>query len=204
VGSAQDWSWLYQLLPFIEQGNVWSNPSDNVVKQAPIKTYFCPSRRNPVVRPLQDGAVNDYVGNGGTVSNATNGVIIPSGGIQVTVGNIPDGTSNTILISEKHLRRTAYNGGAGNDNQGYWRGADSDTLGLAQNPTGNFWQPMQDDLVDRFTGLGSTFGSAHPGAFFAAFSVGSVRSIRYSVNMAGAFQPACQRDDGRAYSHNDL
>jgi prepilin-type N-terminal cleavage/methylation domain-containing protein len=202
-GNAQDWGWMYQILPFIEQDNVYKLAADNDVKQATIKTFFCPTRRQPVRRALPDGGLNDYVGNGGTVSAANNGtIIVRSGNFVIGVGQLRDGASNTMLVGEKHLRLNAYAGGAGNDNQGYWRGIDSDICGLALTPTGNFWVPMQDDAVDRFTGLGSTFGSAHPSGFQCVLADGSVRMVSYTVNPTTVLQPLCQRDDGVAFSLN--
>ena len=44
----QTMGWAYQILPYIEQGALWMNPDDNVVKAATIPIYFCPSRRAPV------------------------------------------------------------------------------------------------------------------------------------------------------------
>src|SRR5687768_3686026 len=59
-GKNQAWGWGYQILAYIEQGNVWSivtntpsnNHGDDLIKQTPLKLFFCPSRRQPVVRPL--------------------------------------------------------------------------------------------------------------------------------------------------------
>jgi prepilin-type N-terminal cleavage/methylation domain-containing protein len=205
VGNAQQWSWMYQLLPYIEQQTVWSQPLDDTVKQSATKTYFCPSRRRPIVRALPNGALTDYICNGGTVNAATDGAIT---GITVPPihlsKHITDGTSTTMLIGEKHLRRNAYAGGAGNDNQGYWVGLDSDICGLGTTPTGNLWQPLQDDLVDRFSGNGSTFGSAHVSMFNAVFCDGSVRSIRYAVNVPNVLALACRRADGLTYRFDDL
>jgi prepilin-type N-terminal cleavage/methylation domain-containing protein len=212
-GKDQDWGWMYQLLPFIEQDTVWRIPNsagltdgDDRIKQSAIKIYFCPARRSPVIRALVNGALNDYVGNGGTTTNAQTGVIIARSSPNVgqsfvlTIQTIKDGSSNTIMLAEKHLRVNAYAGNAGNDNQGYWRGVDSDICGLALTPTGNFWVPRQDDPVDRFTGFGSTFGSAHPSGFQAAMADGSVRGIRYSVDPVNVLMPAAGRDDGRVFN----
>jgi prepilin-type N-terminal cleavage/methylation domain-containing protein/prepilin-type processing-associated H-X9-DG protein len=203
-GKTQDWCWMYQILPYIEQDALWKQPNDDVVKQTPVKIYFCPSRRNPVIRALPNGALNDYGGNGGINSAASNGAIVVNSAAGIILGAIPDGTSNTVLIGEKHLRINAYNGGAGNDNQGYWRGVDSDVCVLALTPTGNFWQPTQDDLVDRFTGLGSTYGSAHSSGFNVVMCDGSVRMIRYSVTVVPTFQRACQHNDTLVFSLDDL
>jgi prepilin-type N-terminal cleavage/methylation domain-containing protein len=213
-GKNQQWGWMYQILPFIEQDNVMKDPVDNNVKQAIIKLYFCPSRRSPVRRNLPDGALMDYGGNGGTNTAATNGAILAmvfsgsnppkTNSPTITLGQIPDGTSNTLLIAERHLRSTAYGGGAGNDNQGYWRGIDSDICVLAVTPTGVFWRPLQDDNVDRFSGLGSTMGSAHSGGFLASFCDGSARMIQYGVNVPNVLQRAAQRNDGLVLDHSGL
>ncbi|MBN9118225.1 MAG: DUF1559 domain-containing protein [Planctomycetes bacterium] len=217
AGNLQEWGFLYQILPFIEQSNVYSIPNsagmtdgDDKIKQTPIKIYFCPSRRQPVIRGLANGALNDYVANGGTSSSSTqNGAIIcrnpqtaatPS--FTLNLAGIKDGTSNTMMIGEKHLRTTAYAGGAGNDNQGYWRGVDSDVCGLALTPAAPYWTPLADDATDRFTGFGSTFGSAHSSGFQCVLCDGSVRNISYSVNPTAVLQPLCQRDDGVAFSLN--
>jgi prepilin-type N-terminal cleavage/methylation domain-containing protein len=203
AGNMQDWGWMYQILPYIEQGNVYNLALDDEVKLSAIKTYFCPGRRKPVIRGLPNGALNDYVGNGGTASNASNGALIQrSGTFTIDLNGITDGTSNTMLVGEKHLRLNAYGGGAGNDNQGYWRGIDSDICGLALTPTGVFWVPMRDDTVDRFTGLGSTFGSIHSSGFQAVLCDGSVRNISYSINPTAVLMPLCQRNDGLTFTLN--
>src|SRR5262245_31513211 len=45
----QTWGWAYQVLPFIEQDNLWRQPDDAAVKAVPVKLYFCPGRRGPTV-----------------------------------------------------------------------------------------------------------------------------------------------------------
>src|SRR5262249_36617207 len=39
IGPYQQCSWLYQILPFLEQQAVWSSPQ--TAPTVPIKTYFC-------------------------------------------------------------------------------------------------------------------------------------------------------------------
>ncbi len=94
TGVAQPGGWMYQLLPFIEEGHVWSlgkglqgAARGNAIKQAvgvAIPIYFCPSRRNAQLvrwshttnyRNLINAGVgfpdmvgrNDYVSCSGTV-----------------------------------------------------------------------------------------------------------------------------------------
>jgi prepilin-type N-terminal cleavage/methylation domain-containing protein/prepilin-type processing-associated H-X9-DG protein len=74
--SHQDWGWMYQILPYIDQKPLWSLPAsqDAVIAATPIPLYFCPSRRHPQVIHNQsdpeytqfgDRAANDYAGNMG-------------------------------------------------------------------------------------------------------------------------------------------
>lgn len=88
----QDWSFFYQILPNIEQENVWKdalvppNPktfwdaADQRVAQGVISTYFCPSRRiacslavgaapSPVGSPAGNYGACDYAVNSGPMVN---------------------------------------------------------------------------------------------------------------------------------------
>jgi prepilin-type N-terminal cleavage/methylation domain-containing protein len=254
IGRDQNWSWLYNLLPYIEQQNLWATNSgggsggDNVVKQTPIKTYFCPSRRPAVILALPNGAMNDYVGNGGAGINWGNGsagsgnlAFIPKwvpaisgaascGGygaisasprcnsnvVPANFAQFTDGTSQTMLIGEKSLHKARYGGGDGNDNQGYWRGTDSDTLGgvygivsptRGVTPNGLPYRPQQDTAYQgtyNYSGNFSMFGSAHSAGFQAAMCDGSVRLIRYTVDVNNILVPLCVRNDGFVYDNSQL
>jgi prepilin-type N-terminal cleavage/methylation domain-containing protein len=114
------WSWQTQILPFIEQDNVyrqaktwqssaanyysWSNPMA-ATKQ---KIYTCPAdSRGPVAWPgassgLPDQALTGYLGVSGTVSAAAgqgNGILFS--GSKVALVGITDGTSNTVMVGER-------------------------------------------------------------------------------------------------------
>jgi prepilin-type N-terminal cleavage/methylation domain-containing protein/prepilin-type processing-associated H-X9-DG protein len=90
TGAQQSWGWLYQIMQFIEQDNLWAyyepitdpaNPNfygDYFISENIPKIYNCPSRRGrvPDAAPNNDSwngfhpTVNptDYAGNGGTFS----------------------------------------------------------------------------------------------------------------------------------------
>ena len=42
--------WPLATLPFIEQDNLFKNTSDATVAATPVKTYYCPTRRQPTSR----------------------------------------------------------------------------------------------------------------------------------------------------------
>ena len=59
----QQAGFFFQVLPFIEQDNVYKNSSNTVIQATPVKTYFCPARRGPTTRLGAGGqtlALNDY------------------------------------------------------------------------------------------------------------------------------------------------
>jgi prepilin-type N-terminal cleavage/methylation domain-containing protein len=118
---AQYWNWRYQILPYIEQGNVFDQATDSPIRLATLALFNCPSRRPPTVV----GAIvlTDYAGNAGPTWCPANepgtwtGVIVPSEVNQqnvwvpvgsVRIGSIADGTSNTLLLGEKFVTADNY------------------------------------------------------------------------------------------------
>src|SRR5205814_222095 len=51
----QQWSWAYQILPYIEQNDLWKYRDDMFVRQTPVPLYFCPSRRAPMIITSREG-----------------------------------------------------------------------------------------------------------------------------------------------------
>lgn len=240
IGKDQQWGWMYQILPFIEQKNLWENQTDNIVKQTPVKIYFCPSRRpQAIVLALNNGALNDYVGNSGAGINsfktptwspqastfAAQGghgmiaAVLPVTNPQISpirFADVSDGTSNTMLAAEKALSTAFYRGGDGNDNQGWWRGMDSDIVGgiyVPVSPASPLPYKLQQDQkwgapgvsnTYNYSGNFSMFGSAHPGGLNIALADGSVRSVRYTIDINNVLTPLCVRDDGLTFSADGL
>jgi prepilin-type N-terminal cleavage/methylation domain-containing protein len=211
----QKWSWGYQILPFLEQSSLWANPSDEVVASTPVKTYFCPSRRNPMALtggPWQTfsypRAMTDYAGNAGTVQqgnwgfgvfgNGADGVVIQLGsGPFVTYQAITDGASNTLMAGEKHMNASVSSiETQPDDNDGYVGGFQDDVVRWGAFP------PLQDSYQQPYTFTDMQpsiyrFGSSHRAGFQGVFCDGSVHLIEYTINPT-TFHNLCSRNDGNS------
>jgi prepilin-type N-terminal cleavage/methylation domain-containing protein/prepilin-type processing-associated H-X9-DG protein len=133
----------------------------------------------------------------------------------VNMNQIPDGTSNTLLLGERWMRPGQYSGGAWNDDHGIISALDQDQMRIGDqpplpdtnlnprtrapvtegenNPCCDWWRDP--DTRSPSPRLGSRFGGPHPAGLNAVFADGSVRSIRWSVSQT-VFANICRRDDG--------
>ncbi|MCX7664280.1 MAG: DUF1559 domain-containing protein [Gemmataceae bacterium] len=212
-GGTTPWAnngWPIQLLPYIEQDNIFTlyqtNPGAAFNNNIPL--FFCPSRRtNQTPRPYGRGLM-DYAS--ATPADAPNtwdqfwygniwglpttsnyrGIITragtPSAGS--TMASITDGTSNTLLISEKSLNPNNYLSGDWHDDAGWSDGWDPDIIRY----TG--FLPVPDKRY--FSGWeGYRFGSAHANGINALMGDGSVRGIRFSID-AVTFNAIGGKNDG--------
>jgi prepilin-type N-terminal cleavage/methylation domain-containing protein/prepilin-type processing-associated H-X9-DG protein len=208
----QNWSWAYQILPYVEQRDAWKQTSMSAVRATLVPAYFCPTRRKPMQvfdsRYGQSGML-DYAGNGGidpfktdpssgSYGNGRDGVVVrrPDGtrnrSDPVTQFKVTDGLSNTLMVAEKRMDTSKLGTSQADDDQGFVAGWDWDSIRWGQSA------PMRDQpgewTPDRF-------GSSHPGGMNALFADGSVRRIYYTIqsnNSAsnlGVWQRLCKRDD---------
>lgn len=111
------WSWLYQLLPYMEQSNLYETLNDATVRATPVKSYTCPTSRPP--QAYSNVYRSDYVASCGTkLDKNGNGVIIgtrytdPTGVVRyshpiITMASVTDGLSNTLVAGEKWLNPEA-------------------------------------------------------------------------------------------------
>ena len=124
---------------------------------------------------------------------------------EVTVAQITDGTSKTMLIGEKYMNPLQYETGDGcADNNSLFQGNDWDT---------NRWttvyiprrhvfdvrrsevrRPMQD--TPGFENCTERFGSVHTAGFFATYCDGSVQLVAFDIDLL-AYGTIGKRDDGQ-------
>jgi len=116
-------------------------------------------------------------------SNRFNGVTHVRSEVKIT--DIKKGSSNQILLGEKFILRDRYtNSQDPGDNECAYTGMNNDLI------RSTYYQPFQDTMSNVApSGTNSfRFGSAHASGFQVCLGDGSVRMIRYTVNMA-MFQP---------------
>jgi prepilin-type N-terminal cleavage/methylation domain-containing protein len=189
-----------------------------IAVQTQPSVYLCPSRPAPVLSTgdPQPGAIGDYASCHGNISGNTNqtnaqGAIVVAGtwnggqaavlpGAPVTswthqvhLLQITDGTSNTLMIGEKHIRRESRRGKNedrsifdGNLNC-YRRIAGYNGLGpkypIPRPPTGATLHYLSNEDDDSSTS-NSHFGGPHAGSSICLFVFcdGTVRPVRMDVD----------------------
>lgn len=216
VGQAQTLGWAYQILPYLEQRSLWESADENLIKATPIKFYFCPSRRDPVVFDVNGGgtvgrrAQIDYTGNGGTdTANITagqgkDGIVLRNDLPSISLAYVTDGTTNTMMVTERFLCPAWYQGPAGPETDVYRGGYAAGFHPVAIVRGATVAAPVKDRPQ---TGNGTAdiraFGSAHDSSMNAVFADGSVRNIRYAIDFQ-IFIMICRRNDGTVFSLDDL
>jgi prepilin-type N-terminal cleavage/methylation domain-containing protein len=204
-----EWSWPYQILPYIEQDNVYKTTSNTTVIRTPIKIYNCPSRRAAVL--VRNHSTIDYAGCAGT---SNNGMVVQQGTGPITFAAVTDGLSNTIMVGEKRMKKDRY-GLTSDDNESWAEpGWDSEIFRRAvrdpDRPAGDRGPspdilrttipPFTDANID--SGL-AQFGSSHPSGINVVLGDGSVRFIRFNPTPS-AFQRFCVRNDAAVFNPNDM
>jgi prepilin-type N-terminal cleavage/methylation domain-containing protein len=160
-----------------------TNPTIVALRQTQVRILFCPSRRAPTsLSPITTGSTvtglpSDYAAcTGDTSTVPTTGVfkLVNSNHMKATtkITDIGDGTSNTIMIGEKHIQLGNLNDPitdgmilSGSEQQTYHRRG------------GASW-PL---AVSNTSVVSNQFGSWHTGIVQFVFADGSVRGLRTSV-----------------------
>lgn len=236
------WSWSYYILPFLEQSAVYElatdaddqptpdkdkyNTKESVVAGVAIKTYYCPSRRDPKLHSSSYKC--DYAGNAGErgsgglrdkSSSGLRGVVIQTDQDKTRIELIKDGSSNTIMVGEKALNSLSF-GDEGGDNE-RWNNAgwDEDIVrygaGLLSDGTFYGIPPISDNDAPKLIGDTWTtvvdkggrswgqwhpfFGSSHPGGANFCMADGSVQFISQTVDDK-VFRRLSLTNDGESVS----
>jgi len=191
TGPATAWAWCWQILPYIEQANMYNSygtqsatvgAGANWPVAAPIKTYLDPSRgRTPIATGgnSQSGAspLTDYAINGVSFPGAN-----PPSGNTVTMAQITNtnGTSNTFLVGEKSIDPSYYtNTNGANWDEAVFTGGYGGTY-----RTGN--QIIRDQAGNNNNYWGAPYESGCP----FVMCDGSVRFVPYSASTSTDFTNA--------------
>ena len=160
-----------------------TDPRIVAARQAQVPIFFCPTRRGaPTLSPVTTGSTvlgvpSDYaacVGDTGTAPTGGVFQLVNSNhtGAITRITDITDGTSNTLMIGEKHVQVGSLNDPitdglifSGSEQQTYQRRAGA-SYPLALNPT---------------VTPNNQFGSWHTGVCQFVFADGSVHALRNST-----------------------
>jgi prepilin-type N-terminal cleavage/methylation domain-containing protein/prepilin-type processing-associated H-X9-DG protein len=204
-------TWAVFLLPYIEQSALYAqwNLRYPASKQPPsayqqqIKMYLCPARQDPVLSigdfATPGGGLSDYAACFGTdaLFDKSTGAIIPTNGPygtdasgfpvllswhgQLNLLSITDGTSNTLMFGEKHIRPKSLRGK--NEDRSVFGGNNESIRRMAGIGVTGDHRPLRNP-DDQTGNLASTsFGGPHTGVCQFVFCDGSVKAIPLSVSL---------------------
>jgi prepilin-type processing-associated H-X9-DG protein len=170
----QTGSWAFTLLPHLEQENAYRNRAYAAV----VSTYLCPARgrtgaqRVPAADPGPIHPGWSYVGGGVSLWAKTDYVanerIVGRRPLTMTLSQITDGASNTILAGEKSIDPRVYNTGSWGWDEPYFVGGSGGTArgGAVLNADA---PGVHGD---------NNWGSVHAAGVQFLFADGSVRGLR--------------------------
>ncbi len=215
MGEQQGAGWGFQILPYLEADNAWrgggattDNARQRVAVAAVNPLFFCPSRRAPMTVTYADHYISksaadlvthalcDYAGN--NLDDGSGAIQASNFGPPLSLADITDGASMTLLIGEKRLN-LHYLGHIprSDDNEGYSAGNDWDTMRNANDP------PAHDTNAATTENGFAEFGSSHPSGLNVMFADGSVHHIPYAIDPA-VFSRLGSRADGMPVDMSDF
>ena len=200
-------SWAYQILPYIEQDNVYRatqgytvyDTSAAKVHDRTLTTYLCPTRGRRGFKTDNStgfaGSMTDY-----TINPRINFPNLPpyvnmnendQPDANRTIQGISDGSSNTMLVGEKALQTGQYQDNLVNNfDESIFRGGRGGTARGRNTTTYNTGQPSPAIVQDSPTVThGNRWGGPHPGGALFVLGDGSVRAIRYGIDPLPAMWP---------------
>lgn len=174
--------------------------------QQQIKTYWCPSRLKQVLSvndfATPGGAIGDYNPCQGTIPGVNNAnadgafiqavpefaqaggfAVINSWKPRLRLANITDGTSNTLMFGEKHIRPMSMRGK--NEDRSLFGGQNNSNrrvAGIQQNNMANV-RPLRPWNDENGQFANQSFGGPHPGVCVFVMCDGSVRKLALNINI---------------------
>lgn len=174
--------------------------------QQQVPVYYCPSRLKRVLS-LNDfkspgGGLGDYSPCQGTIPGVNNanadGMFIPAqttfanqNGMVIVekfvprlrMANVTDGTSNTLMFGEKHIRPTSLRG-KGEDRSifGGVNNVNRRVAGIQQNNVANI-RPLRPPNDQDGAFANQSFGGPHPGVCVFVMGDGSIRKLNLNINI---------------------
>ncbi|MCI0684338.1 MAG: DUF1559 domain-containing protein [Gemmataceae bacterium] len=202
VNDRRQFGWSFQILPFLQQRDIYENPRSNAIAAAVAPVYYCPSRRQPGL--YRGHNVIDYAGCAGSTRDGRDGVVTRGYVPSLSMSEIGDGVSNTLMVAEKQCNVARF-GASADDNQspflsgwnGHW-----DHYRRVWKLKG-VWQTPRPDYGSPSLMASQRFGSSHSAGINALFVDGCVRTIGYDIDPI-PFMRACVRDDGLPFNAHDL
>ncbi len=198
----QTGSWAFSLLPYVEQGPMFSHR----MWTSGVSVYICPARRLAQPEPVVSDAYGQYQGGGWTWGKTDYAVNLHTFDNRPECGNmanITDGLSNTILVGEK-----AFNPRVEQPGSWYWdepfflggsKGTSRGGLGLLRDGPGRWlqdgvWQGHWQDNPFK-----DNWGSPHSGGVHFLFGDGAIHLLPRSTDQA-TFAALLTPDGGEAVS----
>ncbi|MBW3599472.1 MAG: DUF1559 domain-containing protein [Planctomycetes bacterium] len=187
------YNWPYHILPYLEQENAYQAGTASIadLRTTVVEVFYCPTRRTP--RLYKNRAKSDYAANGGRNNTTRRGAVQRSRNGVADFAAVTDGLSATLLAGETRLHRAFMeNGGCCGDNEDLY------TAGYPDDVVRRTTKPPEKDIFDtslpsNFTDL--QFGGSHPGGMMGVLCDGSVRMVRFGVDV-NVFRALGVRDDG--------
>jgi prepilin-type N-terminal cleavage/methylation domain-containing protein/prepilin-type processing-associated H-X9-DG protein len=204
-------TWAVLLLPYLEQDNIYNlwdlrypaSKQTPAAYQQQLKVLHCPGRPAFVLSTGDftpaGGGLTDYAASFGTEAqfDQSNGAIIPvnpplsydpSGNPvyttwrgQLTFAGITDGTSQTFLFGEKHVRPKSLRGR--NEDRSAFGGQNNSVRRMAGvGPTGNV-RPLRPPQDQNGAQANESFGGPHTGVCQFVFADGSVKAVKTTTGV---------------------
>jgi prepilin-type N-terminal cleavage/methylation domain-containing protein/prepilin-type processing-associated H-X9-DG protein len=204
-------TWGVLLLPYLEQNAIFSQwdlryPAS---KQKPsayqqqVKMYLCPSRPDAVFSvgdfANPGGGLTDYAACFGpdALFDKSTGAIIPATGPygtdasgapillswrgQLSLLSIVDGTTNTLMFGEKHIRPNSMRGK--NEDRSVFGGQNNSIRRMAGVGVNGDQRPLMPPEAQTIAQANTSFGGPHTGVTQFVFCDGSVRALSTSVSL---------------------